>query len=116
MFSFRVPKLTLNRVLDLSPSPGMVIVAPIEIPDVQQSESGLLIVTGDDDVKSQNYPVQFGKVLAVGDDITQYQAGDVIFYHKYSGQDGDMITDRFRMIRLEEIWGTAKVELTQQND
>jgi co-chaperonin GroES (HSP10) len=107
MFSFKLPKLSLLEVTDLKPAKGLLIVAPIELPDVQQHQSGLLVVTGTEEDKTKNFPIQFGRVIAVGDDIEDFEPGQDIFYHKYSGQDGDMLTDRFRMVRKEEVWGIA---------
>lgn len=113
MFSFKLPKLFLKEVTDLKPAKGLLIIAPIELPDVQETQSGLLVVTGGEENKTKNFPIQFGRVVAIGDDIDDIKVGENIFYHKYSGQDGDMLTDRFRMIRKEEVWGVALCEVIE---
>lgn len=112
MFNVNFPKLELVQVKQLQPIGRQVIIVPIEIPKIQETKSGLLVVAQEmSSLDDPKFPLRFGQVFEVGQDVQGYQKGDFVYFHKYEGQDGDVLENTFLQMDSANIWGLADLEV-----
>lgn len=116
IYKLDLPRLELTEVSALKPRGRQVIVIPLEIPEIQESSgehgASILVAMGDNngtiDMRADRYPTKFGKVLFVGPEVPEdIQPGDIVYFHKHSGQDGDTLEGTFLQIDSENIQGHA---------
>ena len=119
VYDIEVPKLQVDRVKSINMKGDLVLFNPLFVPDMGKTSSGLEIAQEeeeDGDIMSAKYPMKYGQVIDVGPDVTRCKPGDYIMFHKYSGQDGDLIEHKVMVLRNNEVWACPELEVSPYMD
>lgn len=112
-YDIDAPQLEVVAVKQLKPANDHVLLAPFKVPHIVERKSGIIEVHGDnsdDQNLLDKFPLRFGKILAVGENVADYKVGDTVYFHQYSGQDADLSDKNLLQIKQNELWGHAVVE------
>lgn len=114
IFDVKIPAVELVKVTELVPVGDQILIAPMAMPDVQQTKGGLYIATEGDKFDPNNMDLRFGLVIGVGADCQFFEKGNVVYYAKYAGKDGDIGDGRIMQMREHEIMGVCDAEYKEK--